>query len=108
MEIIWGRLAHKSIIETLSFLSEEWGEQVAKRLWKNTLKSIEMLKSFPKIGQVCLVIDRYDIIIRELMIDKYNKIIYYNRNDSIYIIIIWNTQKDPALLRDIINNGLNK
>ena len=53
MEIIWGRLAHKSIIETLSFLSEEWGEQVAKRLWKNT-------------------------------------------------------QKDPALLRDIINNGLNK
>lgn len=53
MEIIWGRLAHKSIIETLSFLSEEWGEQVAKRLWKNT-------------------------------------------------------QKDPALLRDVINNGLNK
>ena len=48
MEIIWGRLAHKSIIETLSFLSEEWGEQVAKRLWKNTLKSIEMLKSFLK------------------------------------------------------------
>lgn len=99
MEVIWTDFAKESVFDLLLFIRKCWGDTVAATVWEGIQKDVALLEHFPEIGQVHLINKRLGIVIRELVVDKKNKIYYYIQNDNVYIIMAWDTRKNPETLK---------
>ncbi len=106
MEIVWTDFARESVLDLLLFIRKCWGDTIASVAWGDIQKDIALLENFPEIGPVYLVNKQLDIVIRELVVNKKNKIYYYIRNDNVYIIVVWDTRKNPETLKYLFHQFL--
>lgn len=104
MEIIWTDFAKESVLDLLLFIRKCWGDTIAATAWRNIQKDIALLENLPEIGQVYLNNKQLDIVIRELVVNKKNKIYYYIRNDKVYIIMAWDTRTNPKTLIHLLQH----
>ena len=102
MEIIWTDFAKERVLNLLLFIRKCWGDTIAATAWGNIQKDIALLENFPEIGQVYLANKPLDIVIRELVVNKKNKIYYYIRNDKVYIVMAWDTRTNPKTLKRLL------
>ena len=106
MEIVWTDFARESVLDLLLFIRKCWGDTIASVACGDIQKDIALFENFPEIGPVYLVNKQLDIVIRELVVNKKNKIYYYIRNDNVYIIVVWDTRKNPETLKYLFHQFL--
>lgn len=110
MEIVWTESAKESAADIMAFVSKCWGNSMATAVWTRILKDVSLLERYPEIGQVYSIykFKSQDVIIRELVVSKKNKIYYYINNDHLFIILLWDTRCNPKTLRKNLKSFLKK
>lgn len=94
MEIIWTKQAVLHLENIHSFYKEK-NLDAANRIYNDLIESVELLKNFPQIAQKERVLKHLKEEYRALVVRKTFKIIYYNRQNRIYIVAVLDCRRNP-------------
>ena len=101
MEIRSSRLFKQQVADLLYYLKATYGRRVTLRVRDEIENKIFLLKSFPDMGTVELLLEKEPVNYRYLVI-KHNKIIYTVEDNYIFIHLLWDCRQDPQHLIDLI------
>lgn len=94
-KIQWAAEARSRWRETAAYIRAEWGMAALRKFKKKTEESQDQLEEFPALGKIePLLADRNELY-RSLVLTEQNKIIYFVKNDTIYIADLWDTRREP-------------
>lgn len=93
--IIWSPLAEKDLINILLYLQKNWNEDVLENFIDITDELIDQIilnpKQFPIIHKTRKI--------RKCVLTKQNTLFYRIKNDSVFIMRIYDTRQDPKKLK---------
>lgn len=101
MEIRSSRLFKQQVIDLLSYLKVTYGLSIASRVKRELEEKIFLLKSFPYMGTIELLLEEEPLTYRYLIV-KHNKILYTVEDDYIFIHLLWDCRQDPMRLTGLI------
>jgi plasmid stabilization system protein ParE len=73
-------------------------EKSAINLYNNILDEIERLRFFPQIAAIESILSDFPETFRSLVVKKTYKVIYFVKNETIYIVAIWDCRQNPNTL----------
>lgn len=80
-KIKWRKKARKSLLATVEYLEEEWGETVKNSFLGRVQSAILLLKVFPKMGPPSLSNPDF----RKILVEPHHSIVYQVFEDRIVI-----------------------
>lgn len=101
MEIRSSKLFKQQVIDLLSYLKVTYGLSTASRVKRELEEKIFLLKSFPHMGTIELLLEEEPLTYRYLIV-KHNKILYTVEDDYIFIHLLWDCRQDPMRLTGLI------
>lgn len=101
MEIRSSKLFKQQVIDLLSYLKVTYGLSIASRVKRELEEKIFLLKSFPYMGTIELLLEEEPLTYRYLIV-KHNKILYTVEDDYIFIHLLWDCRQDPMRLTGLI------
>ena len=87
-KIIWTRRAHKKFALIVDYLSQEWGNAVAKDFITKTFDLVDLLADYPHIGSI----EVKEKSIRGLLISSHNRLFYSVSAHKIIVLNIFDTR----------------
>lgn len=81
-EIIWTKRANAKFNKIISYLEEEWGEQVTRNFVRKTYDIIELISDQSDLG----TIENVDKNIRGFLLTKHNRIFYRVTDKEIILL----------------------
>ena len=102
MVIRWVQQARDSLREIYKFYEATAGKNIADKIRKDIYLETQYLLIFPTIGQKEEG-TRYRYILK-----RHCKIFYSIRENCIFIELIWDTRRNPTVLRQLLTNNSNK
>ncbi len=93
-EITWTDFAEKQLDLIFDYYLVEAGYGVALKIIQSLVSRVEILKSFPETGQIELSLYSHPNEFRYLLDGNY-KIIYHLTDNSVVIIDVFDTRRDP-------------
>ena len=90
-KIIYKKRFVNKLDKLLIYLEKNWGEKVAHQFIDKLISKISVLKKQPEIGALTVYKN-----IRSLLITKHNKIFYRLDENSIEIINMIDTRRNPS------------
>ena len=102
MVIRWLQQARDSLREIYEFYETVAGKNIADKIRHEIYQEAQYLLIFPAIGQKEEG-TRYRYIIK-----RHCKIFYSVGEDCIFIELIWDTRRNPEVLRQLLTNNPNK
>lgn len=81
-EIIWTKRANAKFNKIISYLEEEWGEQVTRNFVRKTYDIIELISDQSDLG----TIENVDKKIRGFLLTKHNRIFYRVTDKEIILL----------------------
>lgn len=104
MRLIYTPQFQKRFDEIMSCGHEFYGKQFLKKLFKEIKNLKNLLIDNPYIGSKEELLESLDGDFRRIVLQKHIKIIYFVKNDSIFLTDIWDTRRNPETLVDGITN----
>lgn len=95
LKIIWSQRALDNFQEVITYLEENWGEQVIRDFIERAEKIIRIITEHPKIFRT--VSEKKQI--REAVITKHNLLIYKATNTHILLLAVFDTRQHPRKKR---------
>jgi len=94
MVIIWLPLAEKAL-EDIFLFYEEKSLQVARTIISDIRKATNRLPIFPEMAAVEQLLSERPEIFRSLVVRQTYKVIYFIKNQYIYIADVWDCRQNP-------------
>lgn len=63
---------------------------------------VSLLEQNPGLGKVIPECESLSVKIHALIIKRKNKVFYKLEGGKIYILLVWDTRKDPEALREVL------
>jgi len=101
MEIVWSRLAKETFAELLQFVEEHFNGKVARRVADSIVEYADLLGSFPRAGYVDEQLSTEETEVR-LINCKRSAIYYVIENQTVIIVAIFDTRRNPSVIKEII------
>lgn len=102
MEVVWSRLARETFAEVLQFIEELFNRKVAQRAADSIIEYADMLGAFPRAGYVDDQLSAEETEVR--LINCKKSVIYYIiENQTVIIVAIFDTRRNPAVIKDIVH-----
>lgn len=101
MEIRSSKLFKQQVIDLLSYLKVTYGPSIASRVKGELEEKIFLLKTFPYMGTVELLLEEESLTYRYLVV-KHNKILYTVEDNYIFIHLLWDCRQDPKRLTSLV------
>ena len=95
MEIIWAEQAISAWEDTIDYIAGEFGVQAVERFYRKTEEWQDILCSSPLAGKTEPLLKNRSRTYRSIVIGKKSKLIYYIENETIYIVDLWDTRREP-------------
>ena len=102
MEVVWSRLARETFVEVLQFIEELFNRKVAQRAADSIIEYANLLGAFPRIGYVDDLFSTEETEVR-LMNCRKSAIYYTIEDQTVIIVAIFDTRRNPAVIKEIIN-----
>lgn len=104
MVVVWTDYARESAAHILEFVCKCWGDPMAMTVWESVQNDASLLGYYPQLGSVYSVFKykSQDINIRELVVNKKNKLFYLVYGESVYILLLWDTRANPQKLKRLL------
>lgn len=104
MNIVWADDAKACLKEIILYGVDNWGLKVANQFHDNLIKIEQRLALNPELGHPELLLAERTFIYRSILIQKNFKLIYriVREKDSLLIVDIWDTRREPNRLKDRI------
>jgi plasmid stabilization system protein ParE len=100
MNIVWAIHAGKQLEDIYQFLKLV-NEQAAVDVHNSILDEVEYLQDFPRMAAIEPLLRDFPQKYRSLIVKRTYKVIYYVKNDIIYISAIFDCRQDSQKLRNI-------
>ena len=105
MEVVWSRLARETFAEVLQFIEELFNRKVAQRAADSIIGYANLLGTFPRTGYVDDLLSTEETEVR-LMNCRKSAIYYTIEDQTVIIVAIFDTRRNPAVIKEIIHSFL--
>ena len=99
MRIIWSDDAIKSVDNTADYIEDNFGVDRSIEFYDEVLEQADSLVQFPQKGPVDEDLKGGKYEYRSLGIGKLTRLIYRIDGETIRILYLWNTRRNPITLR---------
>ena len=99
MRIIWSDDAIKSVDNTADYIEDNFGVDRSIEFYDEVLEQADSLVQFPKKGPIDEDLKGGKYEYRSLGIGKLSRLIYRIDGETIRILYLWNTRRNPITLR---------
>lgn len=99
MRIIWSDEAIKSVDNTADYIADNFGVDRSIEFYDEVLGQADSLVQFPQKGSVDEDLKGGKYEYRSLGIGKLSRLIYRIDGETIRILYLWNTRRNPITLR---------
>jgi len=89
--VIWNKRASKQLQELQKHLEQEFGIKTVKTFTNRLFKFLELLIKYPHIG----TLENKTEDIRGFLLHRHTTIIYKIKQDSIYILSLFDNRQNP-------------
>ena len=98
MKVVWSKQAAFALRDTTTYIRKEFG-QAAKQKFLNEVHYInDLLSTTPELGAIELLLIDLPINYRSVVVNRLNKIVYYQNDDTIEVVAFWDTRREPSYL----------
>ena len=104
VEVVARSRMKRQLREAVAWCSNEFGMVVADHFYEAVSHSLELLETFPFIGQVEPLLEDEPILYRSLVVHPLYKLIYYVEEPMLYAVALWDTRRDPERMRQEIED----
>ena len=94
-EVIWSPESEADLTNIFNFLLLKWNLRVAFNFLDDVENKIEKIIKNPIHYQII----HSELTIRRCVVTKHNSIIYFQKNDVIYILRLFDNRQDPEKLK---------
>lgn len=101
LKVDWVDASRDDLNSELEYVFNELGSSVAENAFQKVLKSIEKLRSFPKMGKDYDNIHYHGNVVRSFSMRQIS-IIYCQQDNCLMIVALWNNRRDDTQLADVI------
>ena len=108
MEVVWSRLARETFAEVLQFIEELFNRKVAQRAADSIIEYANLLGTFPRIGYVDDLLSTEEETEVRLMNCRKSAIYYTIEDQTVIIVAIFDTRRNPAVIKEIIHSFLEE
>lgn len=91
LEIIFTPNARDTLLSTVSFIRQKWGDKSAEKFIEKAYKVLETISSLPYMFKSYQGND-----VRKGLITKQTSVIYRVLHDRIEILFFWDNRQDPV------------
>ena len=95
LKIFWTKRADKNFSQILNYLSEEWGDNVAKAFARKVYDFLEILSEFPEIG----TIENKEKEIRGFTILRQVNLFYRITDNKVILLNFFDNRQNPKKKR---------
>ncbi len=99
MRIIWSDDAIKSVDNTVDYIEDNFGVDRSIEFYDEVLEQADSLVQFPQKGPIDEDLKGGKYEYRSLGIGKLSRLIYRIDGETIRILYLWNTRRNPITLR---------
>lgn len=85
-QIIWSQDASKDFIETITYIKEKSGKDIATKIYQKIILKIEQLENFPESGRLVPELSNIGVLSIREIIEKPWRIFYRITSSEIQII----------------------
>ncbi|MBR1426107.1 MAG: type II toxin-antitoxin system RelE/ParE family toxin [Paludibacteraceae bacterium] len=100
MKVIWSKQAAERLHEVASYIRQEYGRAAKQRFLDQVYQLDKLLSTEPAIGKVEPLLAHEDVVYRSIVMTHLNKIVYWVNGDTIEIVALWDTRKEPRRQAD--------
>ena len=96
MRVIWDDDASEKLVNALEYGRNTFGERIMKKFYTRILDYEKLLQSNPGMGKKEPLLEKEPEGYRSLVVHPNYKLVYYVDGDTIYIVDLWDTRREPA------------
>ena len=94
MKVHWEPRAKMAQRQVAAYIRKEFGTKRAKRFKQEVDDTVKQLMRSPGIGQIDPLFSDRAMTYRSVIINGLNKLVYFVKDDTIYIAGFWDTRMD--------------
>ena len=91
VKIVWSKKASLKFDQIVTYLLDEWGENVAKEFIQKVFDFFDILSDFPEIGSL----ENKEKDIRGFTIVKQVTLFYRIKDDKVILILFFDNRQNP-------------
>ena len=95
MRVIWDDDASEKLVNALEYGRNTFGERIMKKFYTRILDYEKLLQSNPGMGKKEPLLEKEPEGYRSLVVHPNYKLVYYVDGDTIYIVDLWDTRREP-------------
>ena len=100
MQVTWNKKALTQLDAVMKYGIREFGERTAQRLYARIMSYEPLLAANPRLGVEEPLLAGRKRQYRSLVVHKLFKLVYYVKNDTLYIAALWDTRREPCVQAD--------
>ena len=95
-KIVIHNTARNKIRNTARYIHKEFGVVSRIRFVEEVGHTMQLLKNNPGIGAAERYLEGAPVLYRSVIIQRLNKIIYWENGDTVEIVDFWNCRREPV------------
>lgn len=95
MKTKWHPKARASYRQVAHYINSKFGSKARKDFIQRVKTTENQLKRNPNIGQIDPLFENRAITYRSIIINGLNKMVYFVKDETIYIAAFWDTRREP-------------
>ena len=95
MTIQWMSRARRGLKQTSTYIKRSFGKNVFLKFHQNISHTISLLESNPEMGRLDPLLASRKRAYRSLVVNKFNKIVYFVEGEVVVIAAFWDTRSEP-------------
>ena len=100
MQVTWNKKALTQLDAVMKYGIREFGERTAQRLYARIMSYEPLLAANPRLGVEEPLLAGRKRQYRSLVVHKLFKLVYYVKDDTLYIAALWDTRREPCAQAD--------
>ena len=100
MQVTWNKKALTQLDAVVRYGTREFGERTAQRLYAHIMSYEPLLAANPRLGVEEPLLAGRKRQYRSLVVHKLFKLVYYVKDDTLYIAALWDTRREPCAQAD--------
>ena len=95
MNIHWHKRAAAALQQVEAYVLEKFGEQTRQEFMEEVNQAVLALAEMPAMGKIDPLFAHRRQEYRSIIVRRLNKVVYYVKDNTIYIAAFWDTRREP-------------
>ena len=100
MRVVWSLEAHDQLRHAANFIENRFGKSSRTKFLDDIYHVVPLLSQYPYLGKEETLLEGASVVYRSLVIGRLNKIVYYINGNTIEIVALWDTRREPKKLTE--------